>query len=187
MIPIATWEITSNDDPFMGISLSIYCAGCNRSCEGCHSPALQDEANGNPMLAIDIVKVIQDRLDLIESVVFLGGEWTLYKQELEYIAHECKLFDKRTILYTGNKILDLPQSLLEHIDIIIDGEYKEELKTDYKIPASSNQSVYIKQLQRPLFMDSPYDWLVTNDWLIANREGYHILVHPLQLPINREN
>jgi anaerobic ribonucleoside-triphosphate reductase activating protein len=174
MVPIATWEITSNDDPFQSISLSIYCAGCDRACKGCHSPDLQDPRNGKLLTAIQIMDIVCNRLDLIESVVFLGGEWLNHKDTLQYLLHAVKKLDRKTILYTGFQYEEIPSGILEETDIIIDGAYKEELKTEYKIPATSNQRVFVMAQQESLFNN-------------IESEYYHVITHPSKLPINWEN
>lgn len=179
MVPIATWEITSNDDPYMSISLSIYCAGCDRACPGCHSPDLQDPDNGKLVTATQVMDIIVNRLDLIESVVFLGGEWLRYKDDLQFLAHEVKRLDRKTILYTGYQFEEIPSAILDALDIVIDGMYREDLKPEYTFPASSNQRVFVKAKQEALFPD-------TNDYR-TDPECYHIVTHPSKLPINREN
>lgn len=176
MINIASYEITTNDDPYLGISFSIFCAGCNKRCKGCHSPDLQNPNSGK-MITEDVVfDLIRRRMELVDSVVFIGGEWMLQQEGLKYLAEKIKnLFpNKKTILYTGDTFETISDNILKVIDIIIDGEYVEELKTKYKIPASSNQKVFVKMYQKDLFNNT-------------DLESYHMQVNPKDLPINKEN
>jgi len=173
MVPIATWEITSNDDPYMSIGLSIYCAGCNRDCPECHSPDLQDSKAGIPMSPKKVFNIINNRIALIENVCFLGGEWLLYPEDLKEIVDKIYHYTNlKIILYTGELIENIPRDILRGLDIIIDGPYEKELKTEYKVPASSNQRVFIKIKQ------DLYDYSM-NSYI-------HVQIDPSVLLINRE-
>jgi len=175
MVNIASWEITCNDDPFQSISFSIYCAGCNKNCRGCHSPNLQNPLAGVPTTTTRIMQAIDSRRSLIESIVFLGGEWMLYPEDLRTVAMRSQVeHDLKTILYTGEYFEFISSDILEYLDIIIDGIYIEELKTNYKVPASYNQRIFIKQYQDDLFKSGP------------TSEFTHVPINPALLPINRE-
>ena len=157
MITIATWEIATNDCPNMSISLSIYCAGCQRGCPGCQNPALQDFKNGVFMDTDQVVAIVTERRSLIESVVFLGGDWMHYPKELKGVSSQLKTLYSNLILilYTGESIEYISESILENLDIIIDGPYDENKITKYAIPASSNQRVFLRSLSAGLFEVEP--------------------------------
>jgi len=165
VVTIASWEIATNDCPYMSISLSIYCAGCRHECPGCQNPALQDFNNGVPMEAADVVSLVTNRISLIESVVFLGGDWIYYPTELRDVSTQLKQLynDLILILYTGELLVNIPDDILEHLDIVVDGPYKESEHTNYAIPVTSNQHVYI----------NPYHYVFYE-------------VDPSTLPINKE-
>ena len=165
MVTIATWEITTNDCPYMSISLAIYCSGCNRDCPGCQNPDLQNFKNGVYMEPKQVVRLVTERRSLIESVVFLGGDWMQYPTELRDVSSQLKSLydDLNLILYTGELLENIPENILENLDIVIDGPYMEDKKTSYAIPASSNQRVYI----------NPYHYVFYE-------------VDPSTLPINNE-
>ena len=148
MITIASWEIATNDCPYMSISLTIYCAGCTRDCHNCQNPDLQDFKNGVSMDSNQVVALVTDRISLIESVVFLGGDWMCYPIELRDISSQLKKLynDLILILYTGELIETISNDILENLDIIIDGPYMENQKTNYAIPVTSNQRVFFNTM-----------------------------------------
>jgi len=147
VITIASWEISTNDSPFMDVSLSIYCSGCHRDCPGCQNSDLQDFKNGVYMESAAVVELVTARISLIESVVFLGGDWIYYPTELKEVSNQIKQINSSLdlILYTGELFEVLPYNILDNLDIIIDGPYLEHKKTNLQIPASSNQRVFIKE------------------------------------------
>jgi anaerobic ribonucleoside-triphosphate reductase activating protein len=148
MITIASWEISTNDSPFMDVSLSIYCSGCHRDCPGCQNSDLQSFKNGILMDSDEVVELVTARISLIESVVFLGGDWMNYTKELKEVSKQIKHLHSnlRLILYTGELIETISNDILENLDIIIDGPYMENQKTNYAIPATSNQRVFFNTM-----------------------------------------
>jgi anaerobic ribonucleoside-triphosphate reductase activating protein len=148
-VPIASFSITLNDDPFLGISLTIFCAGCNRRCYKCQQPELQDPSYGIEMSLDEIKEKIRDRLPLIDSVVFCGGEFNLYPDQLLDLATFCKNNNLRTILYTGFKYESLREDIKKVLDVVIDGEFDFSKRTS-SFPSSSNQRVFVsRQLVDP--------------------------------------
>jgi len=144
VVNIASWEITTNDDPYLRLGLSIYCCGCTKNCPSCQNPELQDFNSGTAMTTSEILDIILERKELIESVIFLGGDWVNYEHELwkvcSYIKQATKL---RTVLYTGEKIHKINPILLSYLDIVIDGKYQCHNRSPFNVPASNNQHVYV--------------------------------------------
>jgi len=141
-----------NDHPFRKPSLVIYFCGCPRRCKGCHSPELQDR-NSDLCITVseeEFVNVLQYYLDKyknkINSLVLLGGEPLLYT---DFLIDTLKILRRNNgnlevILYTGYIFEEIPEKIKELINFVIDGEYKENLKTN-KFPASYNQRVFYKE------------------------------------------
>jgi len=118
----------------------------------------------------DIVYCIKQRTGLISSVAYLGGDWINYPEELFWITRGVKTslngLNILNILYTGELFEDIDESLLEHLDIIVDGEY-DRMKPTYKFPVSSNQRVWVNM--------QPADKTKLKGWYV---------VPPENLPIN---
>ena len=55
----------------VGLRTSIYCAGCENHCVGCHNPQSWDENGGEPIL----IEELFDRVvDADMNVTFTGGD-----------------------------------------------------------------------------------------------------------------
>ncbi|MBQ9652183.1 MAG: 4Fe-4S cluster-binding domain-containing protein, partial [Prevotella sp.] len=69
-------EDTTVDGP--GFRTSIYCAGCQHECKGCHNPQSWDMAAGTMTPTEDIMRVIE--ADPYADVTFSGGD-PMYQAE----------------------------------------------------------------------------------------------------------
>lgn len=123
----------------------IWVQGCSRHCKGCWAKATWDFNGGIEYDAEEILKDIISTKN-IDGVTFLGGEPFEQPHALEYLCREIKKAGLSVICFTGNKFEDIQnkhKSILAHIDLLIDGEYKEEEK-DYSRPwvGSKNQNYH---------------------------------------------
>lgn len=131
---------TSVDGP--GLRTSIYFAGCNHRCPGCHNPSTWDFSAGRDMT----VKQLLDHIvDNNLNVTFSGGDPMYQKEALTTLARAIKDAGKTIWCYTGYKYEELIadpsfSQLLSLIDVLVDGPYIESLRdTDLLFRGSSNQ------------------------------------------------
>ena len=126
-----------------GFRTSIYCAGCNHQCPGCHNPQSWSFDGGREMTTEEIMKIIV--ADPYANVTFSGGD-SMYQAtvflELAREIHKCT--NKDIWCYTGftfESLINLEQrELLEQIDVLVDGPFIEKLRdTDLLFRGSSNQ------------------------------------------------
>lgn len=141
-IPIAGYQITLNDDPYLRISLTFFCSGCKFKCKGCQQPNLQNPKNGKITKLREIKDIIDGHYKLIECVCFGGGDWYFYPYQLQQISKYCKENNLITILYTGARYEDIKTSIIDYLDIVIEGRYIESMKQSI-FPASKNQRVFV--------------------------------------------
>ncbi len=156
-VPFVKLEVTFVDDPLCRISLALYVAGCKRRCPGCHNPQLQDPKNGKPEELETIQQMANPILlsGVVASVVFLGGDWAMYPEAYVQMARWARKKKLGTVLYTGDRIENLPQDVCDASDFIKDGPYVKELPSVY--PPSSNQRVFlhgepVKVEELPLYL-----------------------------------
>lgn len=122
------------------IAVAIYCAGCSIRCPGCQNKQLWDASSGTQM-SLDTVYTSVIEHPLADALVFLGGEPT---DQIEFVSSLCsKITNKKKVLYTGREFETLPATLIDHLDMVVCGPYRQELHVN-KWPASSNQRVFIK-------------------------------------------
>lgn len=125
-----------------GTRYCIWFQGCSRRCKGCWAKATWAPDGGKELEAEEILKDILATKG-IEGVTFLGGEPFEQPQALEYLAREVKEAGLSVVCFTGGKLegiqKNMPQ-ILEHIDLLIDGEYVEA-EQDFSRPwvGSRNQ------------------------------------------------
>ena len=94
----------------------------------------------------------------IEGLTISGGEPFLQDKALhELIQLLRNEKDLGVIMYTGYRLEDLADSLLiQDIDVLIDGEYKEELNDGFSLRGSSNQRIHFltERYKETLFLDA---------------------------------
>ena len=132
---------TSVDGP--GLRTSVYFAGCNHHCPGCHNPQSWDFEGGEAMSVLRIKEIIDD-CDF--NVTFSGGDPLMQPvDEMVELARLLKA-DGRTIwCYTGYSyeyVASRPEyeELLACIDVLVDGPFVESLRViSLRFRGSSNQ------------------------------------------------
>lgn len=127
-----------------GLRTSIYFQGCRHYCKGCHNQQTWD-MNGGYEVTIDyLLDLIKD--DEFADVTFTGGDPLYQCDAATELAKRIKAETAKTIwCYTGftcEEVLAKPKlsQILPYIDVLVDGPFIEELKTD-EIPfvGSKNQ------------------------------------------------
>ena len=129
----------------IGLRTSIYCAGCQNHCQGCHNPQSWDENGGEPINVDELFKRI---VDADMNVTFTGGDPMLHPEGFIELAQMIKDNTNKNIwCYTGYYFEDLLQhpirrKLVELCDVIVDGRYVEaERDLSLHFRGSRNQRV----------------------------------------------
>ena len=129
----------------IGLRTSIYCAGCQNHCPGCHNPQSWDENGGEP---ISVEVLFKNIVDADMNVTFTGGDPMLHPEGFIELAQMIKDNTNKNIwCYTGYKFEDLIQhptrrKLVELCDVIVDGRFVEsERDLSLHFRGSRNQRV----------------------------------------------
>lgn len=133
---------TENEGPYKRVA--IWFQGCDILCKNCCNPHLQLLEKRNIITLAKLVDIIKECKEnhQIEGVTFLGGEPTL-QQNLYLLAKNIQEFNLGVILFTGKNLNRLDENLIQHCDIIIDGEFEiENLDTSRNLIGSSNQNIH---------------------------------------------
>ena len=131
-----------------GVRVSIFLQGCSFKCKNCFNPETWDFDNGEDFTD----EIIKEVIDLsskkhIKGLSILGGE-PLHPKNINGTIKLAKKFkekylDKTIWLWTGylyENVID--KEIFNYIDILVDGQYKDELKNyNLKWRGSSNQRV----------------------------------------------
>lgn len=131
-----------------GIRVSIFMQGCTFNCKNCFNKDTHD-FNGGKEFTDDTINTVLELCDndYVAGLSILGGE-PLHPKNIEGTKKLAKTFKKRfpkktVFVWTGflyENIVD--KEILNYIDILIDGQYKDELH-DFRLKwrGSSNQRI----------------------------------------------
>lgn len=133
---------TTVDGP--GFRTSIYLAGCDHACPGCHNPDSWAHDGGVEMSLDEIMSVVREEEF---DVTLTGGDPLYHPEETAALARAIKEAGFGVWLYTGftyEQILTSPRLSLSlpWLDAIVDGPYMEALRDpDLLYRGSSNQRI----------------------------------------------
>lgn len=147
---------TSVDGP--GLRTSVYFAGCNHHCPGCHNPQSWDAAGGMEMTIDEIIAVI-DENDF--NVTLSGGDPLMQVEGVTELARRLKEAGRNVWCYTGytyEQVSASPQlsGVLPYIDVLVDGAFIESRRdVGLRFRGSSNQRLIDVARSEP---GSPVVW-----------------------------
>ena len=138
-----------------GIRVSLFVSGCRHHCKGCFNSETWDFNHGD-LYTDEVQSYILDLMkpETIHGLSILGGE------PLDILNQECvcgliesvkkEFLDKNIWLWTGYTYgVDIPETkyterILSNLDVLVDGEFKENLKIPgLKYRGSTNQRVIL--------------------------------------------
>jgi len=133
---------TTVDGP--GFRTSIYCAGCQHKCPGCHNPQSWAFGTGTDCSTDDLLQEIL--ADPFADVTFTGGDPFYQAEGFAELAARIKAESNKTIwCYTGflyENLLhdDAAKHLLKYVDVLVDGPFIQALRDEGLLfRGSSNQ------------------------------------------------
>ena len=132
-----------------GIRTTFFLTGCDRNCPNCFNTEYMDFNHGKKWDIDAEKKVISYlKLDQVEGLTVLGGEpFENPIGLLKALRNIKKEVDKPIWIYSGFIFEDLvnikiAREILEEIDVLVDGEFIEELKDlRLRFRGSSNQRI----------------------------------------------
>jgi anaerobic ribonucleoside-triphosphate reductase activating protein len=169
-----------------GNRFTIWFQGCNKRCKNCLVPDSWDREKGGFYIEVDEVISQLSKLD-IDGVTISGGEPFLQNSALLELVKKIKQLKLNIVVYSGYSYDELKENsinkeIFENIDILIDGEYIEELNYDTPFVGSTNQNVIIlsdEGYQLAQFMAQQQNREV--EFVIKNGELFIIGVPPKNL------
>ena len=133
-----------------GIRVSIFVQGCHFHCKNCFNSDTWDFNGGQEFKKEDLDRLLKYGEDVyVCGLSVLGGE-PLNEKNVDGVIEVCKAFrekfpDKSIWLWSGytyENINDNQRRVLEYLDVLVDGQFVDELK-DFRLKyrGSSNQRV----------------------------------------------
>lgn len=141
-----------------GVRVSLFVSGCTHHCKGCFNAETWDFSFGRPFTEETEEEIIEAlSRDFIDGLSLLGGEPFERENQrvlLPFTKKVKALFPHKNIwCYTGylfdKELLcesrarcEVTDEMLQHIDVLVDGEFMEELKNiSLSFRGSSNQRI----------------------------------------------
>ena len=143
-----------------GLRVVLWVAGCSHCCKECHNPLTWDPDGG---LSFDdrARKEIFEQLDkpYISGITFSGGDplHAANRMEVRDLMAEIKekYTDKTIWLYTGDLWENIfHYSLMKYADVVVDGEFKIELK-DVRLLWKGSRNQRVIDVQETLRSPDP--------------------------------
>lgn len=129
-----------------GVRVSIFMQGCTFNCKNCFNPETHDFAGGQEFTdeTIEHILALAEK-DYIVGLSILGGE-PMHPKNIDGTGRLAKAFrekfpNKTVWVWTGFLFDNLKdKDALKYIDVLVDGQFVEELKDPrLKFRGSSNQ------------------------------------------------
>lgn len=136
----------------IGLRTSLYCAGCENACPGCHNPQSWDEQGGEEMPVEELFRLI---VEADMNVTFTGGDPMLHPEGFTALARLIKEKTDKTIwCYTGYRFEQLMfhparKALLELCDVLVDGPFLLA-ERDLSLPFRGSRNQRIIDVQTSL-------------------------------------
>ncbi len=132
-----------------GIRMTVFGQGCPHHCRGCHNPATWDSEGGYVTTTEEILEQYKNN-PLLDGMTFSGGEPFIQPFAFIELADKVHEMGGNVWCYTGFTLEQLTRHnygpgklLLDRIDVLVDGEYIEELRDltlDFR--GSCNQRIW---------------------------------------------
>lgn len=168
-------DITAPDiNNGIGIRVTLWVAGCNHHCPGCHNSWSWDFNQGKDFIEEQdyLLSKLENWLsrDYVDGITLSGGDPLCQDERglislLDIIKWVRLNFPTKTIwLYTGyvyediindnddSKVNRLKKHILENIDVLVDGPFKQELRDVSHTPfrGSTNQRIITLGTREPV-------------------------------------
>lgn len=126
-----------------GCRYVVFCQGCAHYCQYCQNPDTWDFNGGTEIDAEELAQQIKREFakhPWLDGITLSGGD-PFYQQE--ECARLLKLLPRVNVwIYTGFRYEEIANTeLAQMADVIVDGEYVDELRCDGKMYGSSNQRI----------------------------------------------
>ena len=133
-----------------GLRYVLWLQGCKKRCPGCLYPEGRPLKRNGYWLEIKVIIEEIKKQPCLTGITISGGEPFLQAEELAELVKQLKAETTLDIMlysgYTKEELLAKNDAsinfILSHSDLLIDGEYKEELNTNKIYRGSDNQVIH---------------------------------------------
>ncbi len=143
---------TTVDGP--GFRTSIYLAGCNHRCPGCHNPSSWNKTGGTPTTLSKILDIVEEE-DF--NVTLSGGDPLCNPKSTKFLIDALKRNGRNVWVYTGytwEEIIATPllTDTIRNADVVVEGPFimAQKIPTSYfAAPPTNGSSTFRNPLHPP--------------------------------------
>lgn len=173
-----------------GLGVALFVQGCHFHCKNCFNKETWDFNGGKELTTWDVLELLRPLTNpQYTRLSILGGE-PLASENLSGVSAICKFVKefmpgKKIWLYTGNKAEDIGldlyylnsdplanycrKEILPYIDVLVDGQYVDELK-DMSYPWAGSTNQRVVDVQKSLERNVVVLWKGTSNNLSMTEE-----------------
>lgn len=131
-----------------GVRVVLWVSGCEHKCKGCQNQFAWDPCSGEPFseeAENELISAV--KRNFIDGLTLSGGD-PMFPDNRDEITRICRAVKEETgktiWMYTGYKMEEISnEKVLKYLDVIVDGEYIDELKdSNYMWAGSTNQRIW---------------------------------------------
>lgn len=167
-----------------GNRFGIWLQGCDRNCEGCFNQETHDQKSGKKININTLVRLVKKeslKEPSIEGISISGGEPFLQLRPLYAFLKRIKSSTNLSVLiYTGYSLEELYQfnlflKTIPYIDILIDGPYINNCKSNHPLLSSTNQRIHLLSERYSLFeiSDGNCEYIIHQNGAITITGNYN--------------
>ena len=170
-----------------GLRLGLWVQGCNRNCEGCANPELQDlhKADIPDAILIGMARAAIKDYNL-QGITISGGEPMLQADGLIRFLDGTKDLCDDVLVFSGYTLAELKaqnntviNALLDRVSVLVDGPYVKSLNHGELLRGSENQCIhYLKPNIREQYEEYLHQNKRVMDNFISNNGVVAVGIHP---------
>ena len=128
-----------------GQRIGIWMCGCIHHCPGCSNPELWGQREEQRTDIETVMKLIRTVCEehRVDGFTVTGGDPMHQLDALRELLPRLEEISGDILVYTGYLAEELPQDILKHIAVLIDGKYLEERNRGELLRGSDNQRILI--------------------------------------------
>lgn len=130
-----------------GNRVAIWTIGCPRRCRNCSNPELWTSDSKRDICIEDLISFIDGLEGSIDGITITGGEPFAQETELKQLLKRLREHEYSDILvysgFTFDYLNNHYTDILPLVDVVIAGEYIDELNDNKGIRGSSNQTINV--------------------------------------------
>ena len=128
-----------------GKRIGIWFCGCPRRCKGCSNPELW-EFQKRYKVDFETVKKLINQIcsqNSVDGFTLTGGDPLYQFKDFRLLVDYLSYISEDILVYTGYTLAELQGKNLDHVAVLIDGEYIEERNNGAILRGSDNQQIHI--------------------------------------------